>query len=140
MSQNRLNIRGHACRVDLAAQRGVSKEDNELTTAAKTVFASSAPSFWFLLAMLAPLPLHPVIQALSAKFPDKLLSALHKAYEVIYDASATLIEVSEFNSVNTRHALTIQCATCWRHKLIISTSRLSSDMHVCCMQTSVEGC
>lgn len=83
-----------ACRVDLHAQRGVSEADNKLTTAVKTVFASSAPSFWFLLAMLVPAPLQPLIKTLSARFPDEKLSALHKAYEVVYDVSATLIEVS----------------------------------------------
>ncbi|KAL3159252.1 hypothetical protein ABBQ32_011220 [Trebouxia sp. C0010 RCD-2024] len=81
--------------VDLHAQRGVSEADAELTTAVKTVFASSAPSFWFLLAMLVPAPLQPLIKALSARFPDEKLSALHKAYEVVYDVSATLIENSK---------------------------------------------
>ena len=81
------------CRVDLHAQRGVTESDDKLTTAVRTVFASSAPSFWFLLALLVPAPLQPFIKALSARFPDEKLSALHKAYEVIYDVSATLIEV-----------------------------------------------
>lgn len=87
-----------ACRVDLHAQQGASEGDNNLTAAAKTVFASSAPSFWFLLALLVPVPLQPLIKALAARFPDKELRALHKAYEVIYDVSATLIEVSPSQS------------------------------------------
>ena len=83
-----------ACRVDLHAQRGAFEADDKLTTAVKTVFASSAPSPWFLLAVLVPAPLQPLITALSARFPDKSLSAVHQAYEVIYDVAATLIEVS----------------------------------------------
>ena len=90
-----------ACRVDLHAQRGVSESDDKLTTV-RTVFASSAPSFWFLLALLVPAPLQPFIKALSARFPDEKLSALHKAYEVIYDVSATLIEVG-FSALPQHH-------------------------------------
>lgn len=96
-----------ACRVDLHAQRGVSEADAELTTAVKTVFASSAPSFWFLLAMLVPAPLQPLIKALSARFPDEKLSALHKAYEVVYDVSATLIEVSFNPNISSLNSATV---------------------------------
>ena len=100
-----------AHRVDLHAQRDVSEADAKLTTAARTVFASSAPSFWYLLAMLLPKPLIPFIRWLAAKFPDESLSALHKAYEVIYDASAFLIEVSLCLSHHT-HTRTNKCMYC----------------------------
>ncbi len=80
-------------RVDLQCQRDISEEEGMLVSAAKTVFASSAPSLWLLAAMLAPPPLVPLIKGLASAFPGKTLSGLFQAYEVLYDVSASLIQV-----------------------------------------------
>ncbi len=70
-----------------------------LVSAAKTVFASSAPSLWLLAAMLAPRPLVPLIRALASAFPGKTLSGLFQAYEALYDVSACLIQVCYFMGI-----------------------------------------
>lgn len=80
-------------RVDLECQRDISEEEGMLVSAAKTVFASSAPSLWLLAAMLAPPPLVPLIRGLASAFPGKTLSGLFQAYEALYDVSACLIQV-----------------------------------------------
>lgn len=80
-------------RVDLECQRDISEEEGMLVSAAKTVFASSAPSLWLLAAMLGPPPLVPLIRGLASAFPGKTLSGLFQAYEALYDVSACLIQV-----------------------------------------------
>lgn len=80
-------------RVNLECQRDISEEEGMLVSAAKTVFASSAPSLWMLAAMLAPPPLVPLIRGLASAFPGKTLSGLFQAYEALYDISACLIQV-----------------------------------------------
>ena len=80
-------------RVDLECQKDILEEEGMLVSAAKTVFASSAPSLWLLAAMLAPPPLVPLIRGLASAFPGKTLSGLFQAYEALYDVSACLIQV-----------------------------------------------
>ena len=65
-------------------------EDIELVRAAKTVFDNSNPSFWSLLAMVAPGFLLPVIRVIANKFPGKVMTESREAFETLYDA---LIEV-----------------------------------------------
>lgn len=93
LGQMTLQVTGVAAfGVDLECQRDISEEEGMLVSAAKTVFASSAPSLWMLAAMLAPPPLVPLIRGLASVFPGKTLSGLFQAYEALYDVSACLIQ------------------------------------------------
>lgn len=116
------------------AQRDVSEADDKLTAAARTVFATSTPSFWYLVAMLLPKPLVPLVRWLSARFSDEPLSALHKAYEVVYHASAFLIEVSSC-SVEILQSPRLLAEKCKQsaavHELTIVVSKLSFCGDLC---------
>ena len=90
-------IRSHlcllVCSVHFDAQSAGKGEEIPLVKAAKTVFDNSNPSFWSLVAMVAPAFLLPVIRLLANKFPGKNMTESREAFETLYGASDALIEV-----------------------------------------------
>ena len=82
-----------ACRVNFDTQSAGQGQEIELVKAAKTVFDNSNPSFWSLLAMVAPGVLLPVIRQLASWFPGQSMTESREAFETLYDASDALIEV-----------------------------------------------
>ena len=82
-----------SCRVKFDTQNAAAGDDIPLVKAAKAFFENSKPSFWNLLAFIAPRAFLPPLRVLSHAFPSKAQIDKEEAVATVYGASDSLIEV-----------------------------------------------